>query len=702
MGKSIRKDKIGSMKNKRASKFREKLDMYDMILASAFDKDSIVIPEETLDSRSLAVGYSCMASLNYVSKYYVVTALPDFVETQLYSKIRNACRNKGVVIDFFTYEEPHKIDWESPEMVSKLRIWKDYYEREEEGGVWEYRDKKQTIDNKKRIIMSTSYLNKAELNNRRTLTKVYFVIRITARRDRESILNMADSISMLRSIMQDQMQIKIRELRVNMMDWMRLLNPFSLTKGKVYNKIPKMVMTDDIEANFSSMRQGKVGITGLPLGMDIISGQVVLYVFKEDPEEAENILIAGETGSGKSYLLKPLIPYAIASGMVAVVMDYEGDEYTNLGNYIAASNPDDVCIINIGRNSEYYFDPCPIPAPTGERDIDEAAKQMAMGYIKLIYQKMICNDDDGTLTNSQTKIISLAIQRMYDSVGVTEDSSTWHSRSKSLRLKNVYTEILEMIESKEFYDPDGNNALHEAAISIIEATSVFFEDGEIYAGTFGKPLSLDKIYKAKLVIFSFGVKGQAASVTDKKILALKQISVAYVNTLISNHCKYVKKCFNMKIWEEGQRWLHVAGSSDIIINEITGGRKRGEINIIVTNNISELLTEADRLGEALTLNIQSYFIGKINKKKVRDKFCDEFQLQHISHELEQIAKAGSRDKNGRQKNRNSSISNRGLQKYNHAFVLIMKDGSTPVVRQELPRAITESKIYRNQRKENKA
>lgn len=670
---------------RKRSKFRDKLDMYDMIVASALDKNSIVVPEDRLDTKSIAVGFSCMATAMYVSKYFVVSSFPDYVQTQLYDEIRKNCMRKNVTVDFFTYSEPYKIDWQSPEMVSKLRVWKEYYQTEEDGGVFEYRQRKDAIDNKRRIVMSTKFLNEAELDYKRTLSKVFFVVKITAKRDRESIMNMAESISSLKACT-DRMQISIRELRVNMMDWVRLLNPFSLIKGEVYRKIPKKVMTDDIEANFGSLKQGRVGETGVPLGMDIVSGQVVLYKYKEDPEEPENTLICGETGSGKSRLVKPLIPYMIASNMVGVIMDYEGDEYINLGRYIAASNPDDVCIINIGKNSEYYFDPCPIPKMTGEYDIDNDAKQMAMEYIKITFEKMICKEG-ASLSNPQVKLLSLAIQRMYDSVGITEDVTLWHERSKNLKLKDVYTELKNIVEHKEFYNPD-NNGMHEAAESIVEATSVFFEDGEIYAGTFGVPLSLEKIFRAKLIIFAFGVKGKASSVTDNKILALKQISVAYVNTLISNNCKYVKKCYNFKIWEEGQRWLSLAGSSDIIINEITGGRKRGDINFIITNNISELLVEADKLGEALTLNIQNYFVGKIPKKSVREKFCEEFQVNNILGELDKIAKA-KKSKRGK---RNTGIYS---NKYLFSFALVLKDGSTPVVRSELPRAITESKIYSN-------
>lgn len=668
------------MGRRNKAKFREKMDMYDMIVASLLDRNNIVIPDDEIDSRQLAIGFSCVASMRYASKYFAIIDMPDFVDCSLYDEIRRNCISKGVIIDFFTYSEPHKIDWNSSEMRGKLRVWKNYYENENEGSVFDYRDKKQTIDNKRRIVLSTKYLNQSELDNRRTLSKVYTVIRVTAKRDTNSIMNMVESIDDIKREL-GEMGIKIRELRINMMDWCRLLNPLCLIRGQVYTKLPKRVMTDDVEANFLSIKQGKVGETGIPLGMDIKSGQVVLYKFKENPEAAENVLVSGETGSGKSYLMKPLISYLLADGMVGTIMDYEGDEYINLGKYIAASNKDDVCIINIGKNSEYYFDPCPIPSMTGETDIDSRMKQMAMEYIKLTFQKIICKEDDDELNNQQVKVLSLAIQRMYDSVGVIEDSSTWHSRSKNLRLKDVYDEINDMVIGKEFYTADGSSEMFDAAKSIVEATSTFFEEGEIYAGTFGIPLSLDKIYNAKLIIFAFGVKGQASSVTDKKILSLKQISLAYISTLISNHCKYVKKCYNFKIWEEGQRWLHLAGSSDIIINEITGGRKRGDINFIATNDIGELLKETDRLGEALTSNIQHYFIGKIPRASVRKKFCSEFQITHILPELDRIAKA--KEKGG------------GNNKYVHAFALVLQNGSTPVIRAELPKAISESKIYSN-------
>ena len=43
----------------------------------------------------------------------------------------------------------------------------------------------------------------------------------------------------------------------------------------------------------------------MPIGIDITSGEVVLYKFKEDPNSAENTLITSGNGCGKSYLVSP-------------------------------------------------------------------------------------------------------------------------------------------------------------------------------------------------------------------------------------------------------------------------------------------------------------------------------------------------------------------------------------------------------------
>jgi hypothetical protein len=207
---------------------------------------------------------------------------------------------------------------------------------------------------------------------------------------------------------------------------------------------------------------------------------------------------------------------------------------------------------------------------------------------------------------------------MYDAAGVTEEKETWH-RSKGLRLHDVYGELKELQESKELVDSDSGNLKHKAVISIVDSASVYFEPGEVKSGSFKQPMSANQLYKAKFIVFSFGMKGADNSATDPTILALKQLSVAYVNIQISNYCKYVRHCFNVKVWEEFQRWGAIGNSSNssgssssIIINTITGGRKRGDINFIITNDLSNILDDTIKINKTLLQNIR-LFVRKIVK-----------------------------------------------------------------------------------------
>lgn len=283
--------------------------------------------------------------------------------------------------------------------------------------------------------------------------------------------------------------------------------------------------------------------------------------------------------------------------------------------------------------------------------------------------------------------MSLAIQRMYDTAGVTEDKDTWH-RSKGLRLHDVYYELKEMVETKELADPESDNIKHKAAMNIVDSASVYFEPGEAKANTFKTPMSADELYKAKFIIFSFGMKGAISSATDPVILALRQLSVAYVNISISNYCKYVRKCFNIKVWEEFQRYGASEGASEVIMNSITGGRKRGDVNFIITNDLAAMLDDSNAVNKTLRQNIQNYAIGKIPDESVRNEFVDKFNLQDVKPALDNIAKAHTVTQSGSQK-----VS--GAQsRYKNAFCVVLEDGKKAIVKVMLPKALLKSSLFR--------
>lgn len=675
----------GSMTTKK-SKFAEKLDMYDMILANLIAGKSIILPENRIGNQNIQIGFSNISSDSQVSKYFLIRQFPDYLQPRLLDFIRRVCVRKGVKVNFYIYGGPYKINWDSAEMRNKMTIWKRY--AEEHAGapdVFDYRVQRTSDLARKRIVMSTMYFNDAELNQKRSLVRAAFMVEISASRDDESVLNMMDAVKSFKELCA-QREIKYRELRINLVDWMQTLGPFSMRKIKeTSSKVSYKVMTDDLLANFNSYRQGIIGIDGVPLGMDIESNIPVLKKLKADPDAPENWLISAGTGGGKSYWIKVLLTFLLADDFVVTVMDYEGDEYSNIAAYIAEYNPSDVKVISMGKGSTTYFDPCEIPRQTGDYDVDCELKEQAVNYIMAIFRVIVAGLD-GNLTLWEEKIISTAIRRMYDSAGVTEDMRTWH-RSKGLRLKMVYDEIKYIVESKEFADQENDNIEHKAAVKIQNAASVYFEDGESKCGAFKNPMPADELYDAKFIVFSFGMKGAGDSTVDPVLLALKQLSVASVSIQISNYCKYVKHCFNVKVWEEYQRWSQATGSSEIISNAMTGGRKRGDVNFIITNDLANIIDDSNEVSKKLRQNIQNYAIGKIPDRTVREQFCKMFDLMDCRFALDKIARANISDDT-------VSAAKGNGNRYRHSFCVILDNGKKAIVKAMIPPSLSRSKLFK--------
>ena len=226
-------------------------------------------------------------------------------------------------------------------------------------------------------------------------------------------------------------------------------------------------------------------------------------------------------------------------------------------------------------------------------------------------------------------------------------------------------------------DETNDNLKHKAAIDVLEACRPYFEPGEAKYGTFKNPINVEGLYKSKLVIFSFGEHGKTASEMDAINIQLKQLSVANISNQISNYHKYIRKSLNVKVWEEYQRWSSVPGSSEIIKNVITGGRKRGDINFIITNDLNSILSDTDENNKTIRGNITSYAIGKLKDKTIIDSFVTKCRLEDLRIPLEEIADA-------------TKLSG---SRYYKAFCVVMNDSEKAVVKVMLPEELGDSSLY---------
>lgn len=670
--------------NKEKKTFKEKLDMYDMMVANLVAGNSIIEPDVVLDNSKLSIGYSNIATESTLTKYFLIVNFPDYLTQKLYYVLRLATLEKGVKMDFTVYNIPHRIKWDSAEMRSRMRIWNEYTQEVDSTSknVFTYRNNRDKNLASARLKWSTKYLNEADLDQKRTTMQSTFLVTIRCGREDESLANMSITLKNFKNYC-ERVGIQYKELRVNLMDWVQQLNIFSLREIKeLKNRVPKKLLTDDLLAHFNSYKQGRVGKQGIPLGLDIFSYSIVLHKFKEDPSAAENWLISAATGGGKSFFVKNMLMYLMADDFIITVLDYEGDEYTSFAYYLASSNPEDVKIISIGNKGSSYFDPLPIGDLTGDKDIDIDLKNSATQATMAMF-RIIVHGTKGQFTRDEEKVLSTAIRRVYDSVGaVDEDMNTW-KRSADLTIQDVYLELKDIVEEREFVDYSSGSPLHTAATTIVNSASIYFEIGESKYGTFAKPLKVSELYDAKFILFSFGAKGAVASTLDPTILALKQLSVANISIQISNHAKYVKHKFNVKVWEEFQRWGEIEGSKEIIVNAITGGRKRGDVNLIITNDLGQLLSNEQTMS-SLQSNIQNYAIGRIPEAQTRELFCDKFSKQDLRNSLDNIGTAsiGMAEGVGFQQN-----------KWRFAFCVIKENGERAIVKAIVPQSVIKSGIF---------
>ena len=177
--------------------------------------------------------------------------------------------------------------------------------------------------------------------------------------------------------------------------------------------------------------------------------------------------------------------------------------------------------------------------------------------------------------------------------------------------------------------------------------------------------------------------GKSADSVDQTQMALSQLSAANISHIRSIFSKAQGK-FNFKVWEEFQRWGAFPDSANTIKTAITGGRKLGDVNFIVTNNVKELLDD-DKF--AIFDNITSFAIGAIASSNTRERLCKELSVPMLLPELNALV-----TKKGNTESFESDSSLSSL--YDKAFLVQLDKSVTTIAKMILPKHIADSDIFK--------
>ena len=462
-----------------------------------------------------------------------------------------------------------------------------------------------------------------------------------------------------------------------------LLNELSPFKVKLYTDlkefIPTQLMTDELLARMNTFRQGVVGYKGDYFGTDIHTGFPVIKKVKPRNDSAENWLITGTTGSGKSFYVKMIILSLLSNNYRGTIMDIEGFEYAPLAEFVSVHSK--VQVLTLAEGCGKYFDPVEIASETGIEDIDEARKMMSTNFTFAIFNVLL-KDEYAKFPETKV-IINDAITDTYRNAGVTNDSATWH-KSKGLTLHDVYCNVCSY---KGVYVGSENARFRDALNVIVGVLSRYFEPNGTNADMFAERVKVEDIIEADLVVCRFNMAGKSENAMESTFVTLMQLSAAQISHQRSIYSKHLGK-YNFKVWEEFQRWGDFEGSDKTIGVAVTGGRKLGDINIIVTNAIKDML-DNDRF--KILQNLQSYIIGAIPDSEVRERLCKRINISHLQSEIDLIAKNTAKKINDDKMRKNKGVE--VDSPYSQAFLCYLDRNKVATTKMVVPKCAMETGIF---------
>lgn len=609
-----------------------------------------------------------------IKKVFFLNDLPHQVSASLFYDLKNAVEKYGTLF-IQEYSEPYDLNLNNPRKRAQVMMWenranevaKKLKTQTVSQEILKKESDKIADENTLRMIESWKMIDRANRNQQK-FCNVRYILELIATNEKNFMLA------------EDALTSALKYQKIRYGDAFLLTNEYyqsfspasSEAHGLLSDKYPGNVFTDELIAAFTYPTQGIVGDPyGLLFGVDKFTFLPVTVNLKKD-EKAFNALIAAVTGHGKSGLIKGLVNFIeIDDDFYIILNDYEGDEYDALGAAYGATTID----VSGKSESSCYFDTTEIGDLTGDPKIDYDLKNQSMSITRVVFD-LLCDEEKG-MNHKELAIFNDAYNLMNHKFGITDDKRTWHN-SKKTSYHELFRTIVNMTTDKR------RLALYKDTIfDMIDKLRVYFDPDGMYAYLFKRRISINSILGKKFIIFSFGERGRSEITNVSMITALKQLFFSYTSNLIANYNKSVLKGWTFVVFEEFQRYMHRQSTGQIVVDHVTGGRKRNELCFLVTNAPKELIENSEKDSEKASLmktiseNIQCKLIGYV-EEDVINTLCNFFTIQDSAPMLQKM-----RD---------------NQEEYENCFLFSYRNENA-VIKMQVPPEVLNSQLFRTRQTE---
>lgn len=665
----IKKDNKKNSKKQRRNK-RAKMStfvFYVELIFSMLAKGNVDKPENITEISDSQFYYATnkIFTKNKIKKPLFIQELPMELPSGFIRELKREVSHLGEINVIYRIN-PYDLNLNSWSIKNKILIWKrkmDAFEKEtgsRSSSDEIFSDQETRLGDKRTKWMIDSWKWVYDsINKKDNFCKFNMVLELIA----DNLNNLYSMESLVKHRLKI-LEIQNSQIMAQTNEYYKAYSPAGNVERSMLTKLANQnIVTDRTISRLFDVSHGLVGDEkGLYFGTDVLTALPITYDMKKG-SDAMNFMLTAATGEGKSNYSKGLLTHLEIEDFSSIYVDYEGDEYTDVG--IAHGS----LFVNMSPESSSYFDTVEIGDLTGDLSIDKGLKNEAITATKLVFD--ILTDYKEGMNFYEESLYNDMVNRSYKKYNVTEDMNSWKN-SKGMSFKDLYNELLLMKEEEEYKEQ------HKQIFDFITKLRLFFEEDGIYSGIFKNKVSVNEILKHKRVIFSFGMKGKTENTIDKRSLALRQLFVGYLIILKSNYNKTVENRSTVVLLEELQRYLGHKSSGQMVNDIISGGRKRNMITFLVTNSplqIMDVMDSSDKSeiaehAKAIKNNIQGLIVGRLQDETSR-RIAEAFNIPECLPEMELINK----DEN-----------------FKYCFLMHYKGEST-ILKFEIPPSLQKSSMY---------
>ncbi|MFI3255663.1 VirB4 family type IV secretion system protein [Chakrabartyella piscis] len=287
----------------------------------------------------------------------------------------------------------------------------------------------------------------------------------TMHRNREPLLHcavyielIADSLDELKLLQTDVLTELVRSKlnvdRLNLRQQDGFLSVMPSGRNVFADRFERVLPASSVANLYPFNYSGKTDKNGFYLGRDKFGSNIIVdFDERADDKTNANILILGNSGQGKSYLLKLILCNVLESGKSVICLDPEM-ELQELAENL------DGCFIDL-MSGEYIINPLePKTWDEGNGSDDEDAPITFRQKTKLSQHISFLKDFFRTykdFTDSQIDVIEILLSKLYSEYGITDATNFRRLKPTDYpTLENLYDYIFESY--KEFNDSE--NALY--------------------------------------------------------------------------------------------------------------------------------------------------------------------------------------------------------------------------------------------------